>query len=181
MKRALAIGASMLVLLVACESSDLVIGDDTQPTEAEDSGNPMSSGGPADANPQNDSGTKDVANDAPPSACATGGGTCLASGTKCRGLNEAGATCSNAGDFCCQETCPTLSPPSPSFCDGGPIAAKYDSFGCVVGYACGPIECAEAGGACVGIAPVSCPAPKKWGTTDKYSCGPGIGSGCCLP
>jgi hypothetical protein len=181
MKRA-AVGLSIaLAMLVACESSDLVIGDDTQPTEVDDSGSPLPDG----QKPNGDSGNNAdaVSEDAPspPSACTNGGGTCLVQGTKCRALNEAGATCTKANEFCCQETCPQLAPPSPSFCDGGPIAAKYDTFGCVVGYACAPIGCEEGGGQCVGLTPTACPAPKKFGDATKYSCGGGIGSACCLP
>ncbi len=151
MKRVLAFGAAMLALVVACESSDLVIGDDTQPNEAEDGGNPMTSGGPDSSKEPTDGSTSDVTID---------------------------ATLDAEPDV----PCPALSPPGPGFCDGGPIAAKYDpSSGCMVGFGCAPITCTEGGGQCVGLTPTACPAPKKIGEATKYSCGGGLGSACCLP
>ncbi len=76
--------------------------------------------------------------------------------------------------------CPVLSPPSPSFCDGGPIAAEYDSKGCVVGYACAPVSCSTAGGAGGGCAPGTCRSG-HFGDATKYDCGGGLGVTCCLP
>jgi hypothetical protein len=76
--------------------------------------------------------------------------------------------------------CPTLSPPAPGFCDGGPVAPKYGVDGCIVGYACAPILCADAGGQCVAVAPGTC-ASNHVGDATKYSCGGGLGTMCCLP
>jgi hypothetical protein len=76
--------------------------------------------------------------------------------------------------------CPTLSPPGPGFCDGGPFAARYDARGCIVGFLCAPASCTSAGGSCVGLAPSSCP-DGHFGDATKYDCGGGIGSACCLP
>lgn len=77
-------------------------------------------------------------------------------------------------------TCPTLSPPAPSFCDGATPVPMYDSQACIVGYGCAPLSCTSAGGQCVGIAPGTCPG-NKFGDATKYSCGGGVGVGCCLP
>lgn len=77
-------------------------------------------------------------------------------------------------------TCPTLSPPAPSFCDGASPVPKYDSNGCIVGYGCAPLDCTSAGGSCVALTPGSCPG-NKFGDATKYSCGGGLGVGCCLP
>jgi hypothetical protein len=76
-------------------------------------------------------------------------------------------------------TCPQVSPPAPGFCDGGPVATKYNPNGCVSGFVCAPVACADAGGTCVGLAPGSCPS-NQFGDATKYTCG-GIGVGCCLP
>jgi hypothetical protein len=77
-------------------------------------------------------------------------------------------------------TCPELIQPPPGFCDSGPFAPKYDTNACIVGFACAPVDCLEAGGKCVGLAPGSC-ASNHFGDAAKYSCGAGIGVGCCLP
>lgn len=87
---------------------------------------------------------------------------------------------SGKGDASSDVTCPTLSPPSPSFCDGATPVAKYDSNACVVGYGCAPLDCASAGGQCVAITPSAC-AAGNFGDATKYSCGGGLGVGCCLP
>ncbi len=77
-------------------------------------------------------------------------------------------------------TCPELVQPPPSFCDGGPFAPTYNSNGCASGFACAPVSCTAAGGACVGISPGAC-ASGHTGDASKYSCGSGIGVQCCLP
>lgn len=41
--------------------------------------------------------------------------------------------------------------------------------------------CVAAGGACVGLAPGSCPSPGHVGSATTYSCGTGLGVECCLP
>jgi len=76
--------------------------------------------------------------------------------------------------------CPELPQPPPGFCDGGPVAPTYDSAGCISGFACTPILCAAAGGACVALVPGAC-ATNHVGDASKYSCGAGIGVQCCLP
>lgn len=76
--------------------------------------------------------------------------------------------------------CPMLTPPAPGFCDGATPVPLYASNGCVAGYGCAPVACASAGGSCVALTPTSC-ASGKWGDATKYSCGGGLGVGCCLP
>lgn len=77
-------------------------------------------------------------------------------------------------------SCPDLVPPGPAFCGGGPFAPTYNAKGCINGFACAPVTCSDAGGGCVGLAPGSC-ATNHWGDATKYSCGGGLGVGCCLP
>ena len=43
------------------------------------------------------------------------------------------------------------------------------------------ISCASAGGQCVGLAPGACPPPKSVGDANVYDCGGGLGVQCCLP
>ena len=105
---------------------------------------------------------------------------CLPTGAACRQADTTGLTCATAGQFCCVVACPELAQPAPNFCDGGPYAPLYDAKACIVGFACTPVACTTAGGTCVGIAPGSCPN-NNFGDATKYSCGGGIGSGCCLP
>jgi hypothetical protein len=104
----------------------------------------------------------------------------LPAGSACKQADTTGLTCPTAGDFCCVVTCPELAQPPPGFCDGGGYAPLYDAKACIVGFACTPVACTSAGGTCVGIAPGSCPN-NKFGDATKYSCGGGVGSGCCLP
>jgi hypothetical protein len=40
-----------------------------------------------------------------------------------------------------------------------------------------PVSCGSAGGACIGIYPGAC---QNWGDANAYSCGGGVGTGCCL-
>ena len=77
-------------------------------------------------------------------------------------------------------SCPVLVQPAPGFCDGGPYAPTYNAKGCINGFACTPVLCVDAGGTCVGLSPGSC-ATNHFGDATKYSCGGGIGVGCCLP
>lgn len=140
-----------LVAVAACTGSEIVVGDDTNPTPS-----------PAPlVDPDAD--LVDAAGDAPPITVPPQDG----------GANEAGDAESDA-------SCPTLSPPAPGFCDGASPVPRYDSNACIVGYGCAPLDCASAGGTCVGLAPGSCPG-NHYGDATKYSCGGGVGVGCCLP
>lgn len=76
--------------------------------------------------------------------------------------------------------CPELIQPPPGFCDGGPFVPTYNGNGCIDGFACAPVLCATAGGACVALVPGAC-ASGNVGDATKYSCGGGIGVQCCLP
>src|ERR1700742_2279896 len=133
-----------LSLLFACSSRDVVIGDDTtvSPTDTEGG----IDGATPDAPPGPDGSPPDSSPDAPAASCESILGTCQAAGTACSQKDTSGATCSKGGDYCCKTTSPVLSPPAPTFCDGGPIAPTYNAGGCVVGYACAPITCTTAGG-----------------------------------
>lgn len=129
--------------------------------------------------------------------CGSAGGVCvgLAPGS-CPSDNWADATkvsCGGGlGTGCClpsvvppppEPSCPTLSPPAPGFCPNGTVVPRTNANGCVTGYDCVPSNlnaCESVGGACVGIAPSSCP-DGRWGEPTKFSCGGGIGAGCCLP
>jgi hypothetical protein len=83
-------------------------------------------------------------------------------------------------------TCPELTPLPPGFCppDRKIVPVKNKTTGCTVGFECSPAPspttCEAAGGACVGLTPGSCPAG-TWGDASKYTCGGGLGVGCCLP
>lgn len=44
----------------------------------------------------------------------------------------------------------------------------------------GGIACTDAGGTCVAITPDACP-DGMFGDANVYSCGSGVGTGCCLP
>jgi hypothetical protein len=166
-------------LLVACGSGDVVIGDDTSASPADVDGG-ATDGASGDATPKPDAAPDGGPPDAPPVTCESILGACQAQGTACMQADTSGATCANAGDFCCKTTCPTLSPPAPSFCDGGTPVPKYGSGKCIVGYGCAPLGCTEAGGQCVALTPGSCPS-NHVGDAQKYSCGGGLGVMCCLP
>jgi hypothetical protein len=43
-----------------------------------------------------------------------------------------------------------------------------------------PNACEEAGGECLGLTPTNC-TDGEWGDAETYSCGGGVGVGCCLP
>ncbi len=143
--------AIAIAAFVACGQTAIVVGDDTAPTSS-----PSDSLIDPDAAPFDGS-----TDDAPPITVPPEDG-------------------GDGGDAADDASCPTLSPPSPSFCDGATPVAKYDSKGCVVGYGCAPLDCASAGGQCVAITPTAC-ATGTFGDATKYSCGGGLGVGCCLP
>jgi hypothetical protein len=144
--------------IVACTDGAIVIGDDTDTNTRPQEPDPLID---PDAEPF-DASTDDV----PPITVSP----------------EAGKDASSdAADAAKDVTCPTLSPPAPGFCDGASPVPKYDSNACIVGYGCALLDCAIAGGQCVGLSPTACPAPKKIGDATKYTCGGGIGVACCLP
>ena len=179
--RVLLLSAAFTAAFVACGTGDVVVGDDSRDA----SPTPDSSTPTTDAPPpiDKDGAIADAVVDAPPGSCAAapgGPGMCLPTGAACRQADTTGLTCPTAGQFCCVVTCPELAPPAPNFCDGGPYAPLYDAKACIVGFACTPIACTTAGGTCVGIAPGTCPN-NKFGDASKYSCGGGVGTGCCLP
>ena len=147
---------SACAVVVACSDGAIVIGDDTDPN--------------TDVTPSPPDGLVDP--DAEPFDASTDDAPPITVPPKDGGAD---------GDEQNDVSCPTLSPPAPGFCDGASPVPKYDANACIVGYGCAPLDCAAAGGQCVGLAPGSCPAPKKFGDATKYSCGGGIGSGCCLP
>jgi hypothetical protein len=130
----------------------------------------------------------------PKLSCASVGGACIGlSPYNCQGGIWADAnavTCGGGlGVACCvkpqppppppPDPCPTLSPPSPTFCTGGTITPKKDANGCIVGYDC-TTQCASKGGQCVGLSPSSC-IGGTWADASTHACGSGIGVGCCLP
>lgn len=172
--------AAPFAALAACGSGDVSVGDDSRDA----SPGPDARSDDADAaHPLDDGATSDVHVDAPPGSCASapgGPGMCLPAGSACRQADTTGLTCASAGQLCCVVPCPELAQPPPGFCDGGGFAPLYDSKACVVGFACTPVTCTTAGGTCVGLAPGSCPN-NKFGDATKYSCGGGVGTGCCLP
>jgi hypothetical protein len=179
---ATALAASAIGAVVACGSGDLVVGDDSRDAAMPtlDSSSPEPD---AQQPATKDGSTTDAKSGAPPGFCAAapgGPGMCLPPGSACRQADTSGLTCPTAGQFCCVMTCPELAQPAPGFCDGGPYAPLYDSKACIVGFACTPVACSTAGGMCVGLAPGSCPN-NNFGDATKYSCGGGIGAGCCLP
>lgn len=176
--RALGLVVASAMIAAACGGGEIVIGDDTS-LAGPDGGDPyvLPEGGMPDTGGPSDAGS-DTSMPPVPGACGLPN-QCQKNGTPCRAKDATGLTC-KADEFCCATTCPTLSPPAPTFCDGGPYAALYDSGGCVVGYACTPVTCATAGGSCVGLAPGTCPS-NHVGDATKYSCGGGLGTQCCLP
>lgn len=179
---ACAVAAACLaaVAVAACGAGDVVIGDDSRATPEDEAGGHEEAGatdapaGPEAAPPDSS------APDAKPGSCEAVPGTCQAASTPCKRRDTTGATCAKGGDVCCTTTCPQITPPSPSFCDGGPIAPEYDADRCIVGYGCAPITCTQGGGKCVALSPGSC-ASNHVGDANKYSCGGGLGVMCCLP
>lgn len=142
----LAAGLALATLLAtACDSSDLLVGDDNRdaPDGPAADTNPLPDGSPSDPDASKDA-SQDFAADA-------------------------------KGDV----VCPELVQPPPSFCDGGPFAPTYNGDACVNGFACAPVSCTTAGGACVALVPGACTSGHT-GDASKYSCG-GIGVMCCLP
>ncbi len=194
------------VVLVACQSGNLIVGDDTKDGSVADSsvldassvdsaipdasapdGTSIDSAIP-DATPPDgtstdsaipDAAPPDVGTDAAPGTCASIGGSCLASGSACT-TKDLTATCAGAGQFCCKVQCPSIIAPGPNFCDGGTYAAKYASNGCMTSFACAPVLCTAAGGTCVPLVPGSCPT-NHYGDATKYDCGLNLGTTCCLP
>jgi len=154
-----------------------------------------------------DAGTGDAAakDGGSANACASAGGACVALVPNACGSEPTDPkghwgdanqfSCGGGlGTGCCLPACPALAPLSPSFCPGGTVKPIIDARGCTTGYDCipapvdagGATPCAAAGGSCVGNAPSSCGTslfdPKgHWGYGSQFSCGPAIGTACCLP
>lgn len=171
--------AVALVNGASCTNGDRIVGEDFAPEDADvsDVGD-IDGASSEDAGSEVGDGSVEASSDGAvelDADAATCSGTCIPSGTACFEV-AATETCS-AGHTCCVTECPTLTPPSPTFCDGGPYAALHAPLGCVVGYACAPVECTSAGGACV--APGTC-AIGKVGNESSYACSGG-GTVCCLP
>jgi hypothetical protein len=178
-RRAAALAVAALAVAagaaLACGGAELVVGDDTAIDAAlPDAAVPLPDSGGFDADPPLD----DAGVDGPQGVCTAAVGSCVADEAVCLELAPGAPSCPNPADFCCAFPCPALSPPGPSFCDGGPYAARYSPTGCIVGYACAPVDCAVAGGTCVGPSPGDCPSG-KYGDAAAYSCGGGLA--CCLP
>ena len=176
----LASACGLAVVVVACGSGDLLVGDDARDAAViTNEGGPMNDG----AAPVSSDAAKDVTPDAPPEPCTSapgGPGMCLPKGTACNKADTTGLTCPSSGSFCCITACPELAQPPPGFCDGGPYAPTYNANACINGFACTPVACTAAGGTCVGLSPSSCPNGHL-GDGMKYSCGAGVGVACCLP
>jgi hypothetical protein len=103
-------------------------------------------------------------------------GFCLAGSVVPR-INPAGCTTG----YDCVPSCPMPSPPAPGFCSDGTIVTGTDTNGCTTYDCVRPTNaCTAAGGACVGLAPASCPNG-TWGDAATHGCGGGVGVGCCLP
>lgn len=170
--------AVVLAGAVSCTKGDRIVGEDFVPEDADVSDVGDVDDAAIDAGLDVGDGSIEAASDgaveldADASTCS---GTCLPSGAACFEIS-ATETCPTS-HACCITECPTLSLPSPSFCDGGPYAALYAPLGCVVGYACAPADCASAGGACVVAG--AC-ANGKVGNESSYACS-GNGTVCCLP
>ncbi len=130
-------------------------------------------------------------------SCASVGGACVGlSPSSCVNGTWADAkevSCGGGiGVGCCIENptpppppppppCPVLSPPGPGFCPNGIVTPKKNAQGCTIGFTCEPATpnaCEAAGGECVGLSPTSCNG--IWADASKYSCGGGLGVGCCV-
>lgn len=77
--------------------------------------------------------------------------------------------------------CPAVAAPPPSFCPNGTVTPKKDEAGCVRGFDCVPNPqnaCEAKGGRCTGLSPTACPEG-FFADANQFSCGAGIGSGCC--
>jgi hypothetical protein len=160
-----------------------------------------------DAAPQSESSESDIKigkkpkpKPAPTLTCAEVFGECVAlTPWTCDGGTWADATVVTCGGGlgvgCCvkptpppppppppADPCPTLSPPSPTFCTGGTITPITDASGCVRGYDCvqpTQNDCEKAGGECIGLTPSNCTGG-TWADYATHSCGSGIGVGCCI-
>ena len=80
--------ATSALLLLACGSSDVVIGDDTRVSKADSDGGADSA---PDATPLTDAGQPD----APTGACEPAFGACLATGSPCKQKDTTGRACAN--------------------------------------------------------------------------------------
>jgi hypothetical protein len=102
---------------------------------------------------------------AAPKTCAELGGQCVGINATiaCPKWADANQATCGVGVGCCLPGDPPR--------DGGGAPAQDGGSA--------PQSCASAGGQCVGVsATIACP---RWGDPNQYSCGGGIGVGCCLP
>lgn len=126
--------------------------------------------------------------------CEKGGGECVGltpynckDGTWADYSTHSCGPAGFVGMGCCikdppPDPCPTLSPPSPTFCTGGTIKPIIDATGCTRGYDCikpSTNDCEKAGGECMGLTPSNC-TDGSWADYTTHSCGSGIGVGCCM-
>lgn len=132
----------------------------------------------------------------PEPTCASIGGTCTpgpSSGGCVVGAGHLGpATSDCVGEsVCCipESACGGTENVACCMGSGGPVRPTCDSatstqFTCGSPYTLcdggAGNSCQAAGGQCVGITPSSC-QNGTWGDANQYSCGGGIGVGCCLP
>lgn len=126
-------------------------------------------------------------------ACPTGLSCCLAAidagspdavdtdtNTNADTNTDTGPTeCENNGGECVKV--------EPNSCQNGswsvpPYACGSPSLACCLPAidAGHPIACETAGGSCVAVTPTSC-TDGTWGAMQDYTCGGGLGVGCCLP
>jgi hypothetical protein len=169
-----AVGTALVLAVVACVTKDLVVGDDLQLDGAPA---PQPEGSSPESAPPSDGG--EPTTDGGPTTCGVSG-TCIDASEPCKQIATDG-TCPSPSQICCASTCPQIPVPDPSACDGDASLALYDSSKCVVGYACPPVGCVDAGAHCVPLAPGTCPSAKI--ALGEYTCGPKLTLGleCCLP
>ncbi len=153
----------------ACSGGDVAIGDADDALKQKDAGPDAKDGGPA--------------------TCAAQGGTCEAitpaNNALCGSWGDPASCGGGVGVGCCLHVCPDLVAPSPGFCPGGKVTEKKDASGCSY-YDCeaadaGPTNtCTGAGGTCEALTPANNASCPRWGDASKFSCGGGVGVGCCL-
>ena len=124
-----------------------------------------------------DAGDKDLASNdtaGPGNACTQAGGSCVAvtPGACASGTLTSSLTCgSGVGSTCCM-------PGGAGGSSGSGGSSGRGGNSGTGGTTSVPANaCTKAGGSCVAVAPGSCAS----GTITSLSCGPGIGSICCMP
>lgn len=125
--------------------------------------------------------------------CASIGGTCTGVGQCAPGsghLGPATSDCTSGDTVCCIPESACGGPETVSCCSATSqnrpicLSASSTQFTCLSGYTfCdggSTNACVQAGGQCVGLTPSNC-QNGTWGDANQYSCGGGVGVGCCLP